>query len=167
VSPGSASQGPQVRGPLFKIHLASLAHQTMQCEISVFLFVSISARNCRAILAIIEQHVDELTAEKVSQCSEFVCSSRQNVASNSTAPITCASIINSSNWVEAAVEGNLGNASAPRSLIVMVPLSSDLPQWLGFANSAMKASAFQAVVRALTRHNLQELSISAVFSCVI
>jgi hypothetical protein len=50
------------------------------------------------------------------------------------------------------VEGNLGNASAPRSLIVMVPLSSGLPQWLGFANSAMKASAFQAVVRALTRH---------------
>jgi hypothetical protein len=49
----------------------------MQCEISVFLFMSISARNCRAILAIIEQHVDELTAEKVGQCSEFVCSSRQ------------------------------------------------------------------------------------------
>jgi len=35
----------------------------------------------------------------------------------------------------------LDNASDPRSLIVVVPPSSDLPRPLGFANSAMKAPA--------------------------
>ena len=37
---------------------------------------------------------------------------RETVASNSTAPIAYASIINSINGVKTAAEGNLGNASA-------------------------------------------------------
>jgi hypothetical protein len=44
--------------------------------------------------------------------SLVVQADRETVASNSTAPIAYASIINSSNGVKAATEGNLGNASA-------------------------------------------------------